>query len=326
MKTIRHALLLLAAVAVSCGKEQPPAAAHPPMRVARNLWPGQYWADLAWKKGWFAEEGLSVDAVNTNRDYYASIDDLVAGRLDAQMMPLHDVLVRNLHGADLVVVIAGDYAFSDSIVARPGIDSPTDLAGKTVAVTPDSYQEYVLDHAMRLYGLTIADVKLEPVALKQSGKALTGPDVAAVVTCGIFTDEAIASGGKRIFSTAEIPELMPDVWVVRREFLERRRADVEAFVAVWGRTTEWLMAHHLEALTLVAQANGRNVADVERGTDSVRILDLKANRVAFTYAAGPESLHGAAQQMNRFLIQQKKTDRYLDTTSFIDHRFVRRVR
>ncbi|MEH6530877.1 MAG: hypothetical protein V7735_05965, partial [Photobacterium frigidiphilum] len=54
-----------------------------------------------------------------------------------------------------------------------------------------------------------------------------------------------------------------------------------------------------------------------------RILDLRENLTSFSYGAGFESLHGAARQVNNFLIDQSTINKPLDSTEFIDARFIR---
>lgn len=325
MKTRLSVLLLALVLATGCGPADrlPALPSHPPMRVARNYWPGQFWVDLAWADGSFAREGLRVEAVDTNADYYGSMDDLVTGRLDAQQMPLYDVLLRNLRGAELVAVIAGDYSYGDSIIARPDVKTLRDLKRRVVAAAPGTYQEYLLDQALRDSALSIADVKIKPVTLERSGRAFDDPDVAAVVTWGPFADEAIARGGHRVFSSGELRGGVPDVWAFRREFVASRPDDVRKFVAVWRRTTERIRTDPEAAYARIARLNRRSAAEVASLAASTRIMDLADNSVAFRYAAGLESLHGSARSMNRFLIERGLADSYLDTTLFVDDDFVR---
>lgn len=238
-------------------------------------------------------------------------------------MPLYDVLLRNLHGANLVVVIASDYSYGDLIVARDNVTSIPALKKRLVGAAPGTYQEYLLDQALRNADLTLADVTIKPVALESSGRALDDPEVAAVVTWGPFADEAMARGARRIFSSAELRGAVPDVWVFRREFIARRPDDVRKFVSVWRNTAQTIRADPPAAYARIARLNRRSVAEVTALAASTRILDLADNSVAFCYAAGLESLHGAARSMNRFLIERGTARTYLDTTRFVDDDFIR---
>ena len=59
--------------------ESPAATSAKPIRVAGLYWPGRFWADIAHSKGWFKEAGLNVEWVDTNPDYFASLEDPAAG-------------------------------------------------------------------------------------------------------------------------------------------------------------------------------------------------------------------------------------------------------
>jgi NitT/TauT family transport system substrate-binding protein len=322
---IAFAAILIVSAAASCSRTvlRDTATPRPPMRVARSFWPGAYWTDIAIARGWFAEEGLEVAGIDTDSDYYGSINDLVAGRLDAQQIPIYDLVLRNLAGADLVAVIAGDESSGDSIIARPEIRSPADLKGKVIAVTPDTYLEYLVAEVLQHHDMTLADVTIKPVSLENSGKALSDPAVAAVVSWEPYSSEALAGGNHVIYSSADIPGLMPDVWVFRRRFIDERPEDVRKFVAVWRRTTEHILRHPRETYAEMARIEQRPMREVEAINRSATILGLAQNRTEFSYAAGSESLHGSARRINRFLTTRGKAARTLDTTLFINPEYIR---
>lgn len=324
MKYLTVALSLLL-VLTGCGESDVPARSdHPPMRVALSFWPGSFWTVIADDRGWFEEAGLEVEGVDTDADYYRSIDDLIAGKLDAQQMPLYDLLLRNIAGADLVGVIVGDHSSGDSIVVRPSIGNVAGLAGKKVGIVPDTYLEYLLDQVLRTRGLSIADVVVKNVSLEQTGRAFRDDaGLAAVVTWEPFAADAIAAGGKVIYSSAETPGLMPDVWVFRREFIERRPDDVRKFVAVWRRTTDHIVANPAGAHAVVARIDGRSSDEVARIVQAARILTLADNRAALSYAAGSYSVHTSARRIVQFLVERGVAKESLDTDRMFDTSFIR---
>jgi len=80
-----------------------------------------------------------------------------------------------------------------------------------------------------------------------------------------------------------------------------------------------------EAIKIMAEAESMSEADMEAGINDVHLLDLNDNRVAFSYAAGFESLHGTARQINNFMKEQGITDKTLDSVEFIDGSFIRNL-
>ena len=78
-----------------------------------------------------------------------------------------------------------------------------------------------------------------------------------------------------------------------------------------------------EAFGIIAQINKQTPGDVQAFTQQDKILDLRENIVAFSFGSGFESLHGTARKINNFMIERGITDKQLDSTEFIDARFIR---
>ncbi len=78
-----------------------------------------------------------------------------------------------------------------------------------------------------------------------------------------------------------------------------------------------------EAFGIIAQLYDSTPGDVQAFGQLDKILDLRENVVAYSFGSGFESLHGAARQINNFLIDSGATDKQLDSTEFIDARFLR---
>ena len=72
-----------------------------PMKIPHSLLPGQYWLSIADHKGWFKEAELNVELINTNENYFASIQDMVDGKLDYNNFTPFDLITFNFKGADL---------------------------------------------------------------------------------------------------------------------------------------------------------------------------------------------------------------------------------
>ena len=110
-----------------------------------------------------------------------------------------------------------------------------------------------------------------------------------------------------------------------RSFIEERPGDVQAFVNVWHKTTEFIKENPGEALEIIAEIYDVPFEDVAAFAEGDKILDLRDNKVAFSYAAGFESLHGTAKQINDFMKNNDITDMTLDSIEFIDGQFIREV-
>lgn len=295
------------------------------MKIAKYYWPGMYWIEIADKKGWFKDAGLNVELIDTNPDYTASLDDMVNGKMDVNDFYLFDFIKYNSRGADLVAVINSDISFgADGLAAKQEIKRIIDLKGKTIGLPKGSNEEYGLSVVLERSGLTLKDVIIKDVPGEKASQAFINGEVDAIFTWEPFVSEAIASGsGHKLFDSSEIPGLMPVVFAFHQKFIDDRPEDVQAFVNVWHKTMNLIKDDPSEAFKIIADIYKVTPKEVEDFAKTDKILDLRDNRTAFSYAAGFESLHGTARKINDFMIKNKMIDKRLDTSKFIDAQFIR---
>jgi NitT/TauT family transport system substrate-binding protein len=330
MKKNIFLIMLLVGVLVISGCatqiEETPKTSGEVMKVAYEFWPGTYWVQIADEKDWFKDAGLNVElSFNANNDFVASEQALAAGEIDANQLVLYDLIKFRLEGKDLVTVIASDHSFGgDQIIAQGGVADVASLKGKRIGVNQDSFQEFFLAIALQKNGLTLDDVITIQATAEDVGKFING-EVDALVTWEPHASEAKEKGGRSIFDSSQVPGLIYVGLTFHRSFIEQRPQDVQAYVNVWHKTTEFIKEHPEEAFQIIADIYDVPVGDVQAFTQQDKILDLADNKISFSYAAGFESLHGTARQINDFMIEKGITDKKLDTLDFIDARFIRNV-
>lgn len=298
------------------------------MRVARYYWPGQFWVEIADAKGWFKEAGLNVELVDTNPDYYASLDDVANGTLDTQDFYLFDLVRYNLEGKNIVMVINNDEsAGADGLVVGNDIKTAADLEGKRIGLTVNSNSDYLLYTFLQRHRVSVTDVtKVDMVAEKTLDAFING-EIDGFVAYEPYISEAVEKhNAHKLFDTSEMPGVSPIGYSFRKEFIDNRPQDVQAFVNVWHRTTQFIQEHPQEAFAIIARNNNVEPREVEAFLQQDKLRTLDENITAFTYSAGFESLHGTARQINNYFLREKITDTQLDSTTFIDGRFVRELR
>jgi len=299
-----------------------------PMKVARYNWPGEYWIEIADKKGWFEEAGLDVELVDTNSDYYQSLQEMVDGKMDVNNFSLFDIINYNADGADLVLVINADNSYgADALVAKKKVKSIEDLRGETIGVGVGSYTEYILDIVLERNGLSPDDVSKVDVPGEKAAQEFAKGELDAMIVwepvAGKIVEE---SGAHKIFDTTEIPGISPNGQVFHASFIKERPEDVQAYVNVWSKTTKFIMDNPDEAFGIIAEIYGVTADEVSEFAEIDKILGIKENKTAFSYAAGFESLHGAARRINDFMVESGLTDELLDSTNFIESKFINRVK
>jgi ABC-type nitrate/sulfonate/bicarbonate transport system substrate-binding protein len=81
---MNHAAFIIIALIVAAGcapVENTPQPSGEVMKVAKYYWPGMYWVEIAESKGWFREAGLNVELIDTNPDYFQSLQDTADGKI-----------------------------------------------------------------------------------------------------------------------------------------------------------------------------------------------------------------------------------------------------
>lgn len=306
---------------------QQPETSGLPMKVGKAYWPGTYWVEIAHHQGWFKEADLNVELIDTNTDYVASLRDTVAGKIDVNGFSLFDLVSFNAAGSDLVMVVNADNSNgAEAILANSEIKSLRDLRGKHVGVGKGSYMEYILNEALARERIDRADVIIFDMLSENAAIEINKETVDAVVTFEPFVSEVLAgSEARKLFDTSEIPGISPNGPVFHRNFIEERPGDVQAYVNVWYKTTLFIKENPKQAFGIIAKIYDQTPGEVQAFTQLDKILDLRDNSVAYSFGSGFESMHGTFRRINNFLIESGAIDRQLDSTDFLDARFLRSI-
>lgn len=274
-----------------------------PLRVAIYNWPGTFWVEIAHKNGWFAQEGLTVELIDTNADYYASLQQVVDGEIDANNFPFFDFVSYNMNGADLVAVTISDVSSGiDGLVAVSDVQEVADLAGKRVGVTAGTYSEYFLDTLLKWNGMTIGDVIMVEVDAENTVSALENGLADAVVSWEPLMSEAVVKlGANIIFDSSEIDGINGGLWVFSRDFVNERPGDVQAFVRVWARTADYIRENPDEAFLYIAEVYGGNVDDVKAYAALDQILTPDEAKKRLSNSLGFNSVYGVLRRMESFI-------------------------
>jgi NitT/TauT family transport system substrate-binding protein len=311
-----------------CDSKQVATPAHPPLRIAGYYWAGSFWVDIANEKGWFKEAGLPVTIVDTNQDYFASFADLVEGRLDVDDLTLFDVMLLNAKGGDLACIATTDQsAGADGIVARAGIDTLAALKGKRIGGGKGTYVEYMLSIVLGREGVAMGDFTLVDMPGEKAHERLAAGDVDAVVTWEPALTKAVEKAhGHKLWDSTIIPGLSPSVLATRASLVRERPEDLQKLLDVWQRGSEFIQQHPEEAFAIVARTNKKTLAEVRQFAAGVRLLDRRANLVAFSYGAGFDSLHGSARMMNDFLVKEKLAPKPIDSIALLNDSFLKAMK
>ena len=139
----------------------------------------------------------------------------------------------------------------------------------------------------------------------------------------ILTQSIEKGNGHKIFDTSQLPGVSVGVYAFRQDFVKNRPEDVQKFVAVWRKTADFIKTNPDEAYGIIAQIYGAKKEDVAAFAKQDQILDWRDNKTAFSYAAGLDSFHGLARNVESYLQKEGLLKQNIDSTQYLNARFIR---
>lgn len=291
------------------------------MKIAYSDWPGWVAWQVAIDKEWFKEAG--VDVRFEWFEYVPGMEAFAAGKVDAMCVTNGDALVTGATGAPSKIILINDFSNgNDMVVARPGIDSVTDLKGKKIGVEVGFVSHLLLLKALEKNGMVESDVTLVNMPTHETPKAFASGDVDAVVAWQPNSGQALKAvpGSKAIFTSRDVPGLIYDCLAVQPASLATRRADWEKVVRVWYRVVDFLLdpANEQEALQILSARVNLKPQDYKPFLDGTKILTLAEAKKAFAKGEGLDSIYGSSRIVDAFNVANKVYEEPQDVDSYIE--------
>lgn len=181
------------------------------------------------------EAGAKVE-VHKFKEYTASIDALVAGKLDAVTLTLSDAMGIPLDsGVPVTCILVNDYSNGNDAIAAPKSTKFDDLKGKSILCEQYSVSQYLVWRALQIKGLKSDFVSFRNTPGDECAKvfltSVTTPSAVTVATWNPHILRIKASGKAEIlFSSKEIPGEIVDMVVVRTDRIKGREKAIAAYV------------------------------------------------------------------------------------------------
>lgn len=282
------------------------SSAAEPLKVAYSDWPGWIVWDIATTQGFFEKHGVEVEL--KWMEYVASMDAFAAGQVDGVSVAHVDALVLNATGARNLMILLNDYSNgNDKLIARPGIESVTDLKGKRVAAEVGLVSHLMLIKALEANGMTEADVEIVNTPNHQAPQVFASGDVDAVCAWQPSSGQALKAvpGSKELFTSADVPGLIYDALVVSPTSLMSRRDDWKKVLLVWEDIVNYMLdpANKDEMLKILGARASLPPEEYEPLLAGTRILSLEEGKAAFEKSSELTSIYGALAVGDEFFIE-----------------------
>jgi sulfonate transport system substrate-binding protein len=305
----RRSLLAMAAAAVFApGVRAGALAAGRDTDTVRLTWGFGGLPLIAKERGEFArtlaKDNIRVEWVGPFPNHAPTIQAVVGGSADFSFGgSTTPALAAILAGSPLVFsLFAVVEPRTTAIIARDGsgINSVSDLVGKTVAVNRSGLGEFILVAALEKYHVDRSKVKVVYLNPPEAAPAFGSGQVDAWAMWSPGVDLARSQyKGHDIFLEGRDLDFQIDFssWLVRQEFAERNRDLLTAVNAAFTAEAAWASAHSAEAET-IAQVQGHY-------DDAIRDMFISWQRQYHIHRADDQAFLAGLQRAADWLAARK---------------------
>ena len=209
-----------------------------PLRIGTNVWIGSEPLYLARDLG-------HLGAATTRLVEYPSASEVLRAfrnqALDGMVISLDEVLALASDELQPRIVLVADVSHgADVVVARDGLRTMRDLAGKRIAVESGAVGAYVLSRALTLNGMRASDVEIVHLESNEHPQAFAQGRVDASVTFDPFRSKMLDAGATAVFDSTQIPGEVVDLLAVQRGVLDERPQQVRDLLSAWFRAIDYI--------------------------------------------------------------------------------------
>jgi NitT/TauT family transport system substrate-binding protein len=235
---------------------------------------GPWW--VAEDKELFAQNGLDVKVSSFTTDDEINAA-LVAGQIDGANIATHTAMRLAQAGTPLTIVLVLDQSnTADAALAAAPVASIADLKGKKVAYEEGTTSDILLRYALSQNGMTIDDIVKVPTSAADAGTAAIAKRVDAAVTYEPYLTAALGQDPafKLIYTAAEKPGLISDVFVVRSDKLDKIPCQIQTLIKTWDDAVAYYNSNGDDAKAIISKAVGATPEDLKTAFDGVDIYDV----------------------------------------------------
>lgn len=237
-------------------------------------WPGYGPIYLAQEKGYFKQEGISVD-VQIQENSQARNAALVSGQIDLIGITFDSIVLANMNGLPMQVVGVSDISNGgDGIVAKNSINTITSLKGKKVA-----FPEGQPSHMFLLYHLAKAGLKVSDIAAVltddagKAGEFFVAGKVDAAVTWEPWLSNAVKAGkGKVLVDSKDIKDLLIGIFAAHQGKTTTSALKLKAFFRAWYRALDYYEKNPDESIQIMARGFGMPPAEFKDILGGLRFI------------------------------------------------------
>ena len=206
---------------------------------------------IAQQNGYFTDEGVNVELVPVSSALERE-QLMTSGEVDGVLTDVIGPAITNAAAAPSVKIVAmARRAYEDAPVFRllaapdAGVESPEDLAGKSVGISENSVIQYLADRMFAQVGMSSDDVSYKSIpAIPTRFTLLMEGQLASAILPDPLAQAAIEAGAVLVMDDTLFldEQLSQSVLSFRNVTLEEKPEAVRAFLRAWNRAVDALNA------------------------------------------------------------------------------------
>lgn len=247
-----------------------------PIRIGLNPWPGYDFLYLAAEKGWIKEAGGHVEIVE-----FTSLGDsrraFERGQVDGFGGTTVELMLASQHSnrKPRAFYVTNWSQGADQILAKPPVDSVSDLRGKRIGVEAASLDLLVLAAALDRANMAYDAVQRVTVPQADLPEAMAAGRIDAAVSYPPVSHTLRERFDLHpVFDTAAEPEAVLDLFIAEADSLNQRTEDFVAIVRAFHRAVHFARANPRQAHQIMGRREGLSADEVAEVLKGLRVLDL----------------------------------------------------
>jgi NitT/TauT family transport system substrate-binding protein len=287
-----------------------------PIKLSVNSWVGWGPLFIAKEKGFF--DGLNVD-INFIEDAGVRRTAMISGQVDGYASSVDNLAIDATYGVTGKTVLCFDEsAGADGIVAKSNINWDN-IKGRKVAVQKGLPGHFLLLYVLSQHGLKPSDVQIIDLDADKAGSGFVSGTLDVAVTWEPWISKAAAmSGGKKLITTAELPGLIVDTFVVRDPVLQSRPDDIRRLIKGWFNALDYYKANPDDGNRIIAAAYKLKPEEVKDIVSGIKFYDLSRNREFMGNPTNPGPIYKVFNQASSLWKDAGVVTNTVDANRYID--------
>lgn len=269
-------IVFLSISSASCSRQDPQTT----VRITINSWPGFGPLYIAKEQGIFEKNGINARIIRLE-DAPDRRAALMSNRVDIVGSTLDDLAVTLSQGVNAIAFACADFSNGgDGIIAAKEIDSLDKLINTSIAVQPGFVNHFFLLYVLDQNGLSISNLKLNPMRPDDAGAAFILRNIDAAVTWEPHLSRGLSKrpGSVILASSADYPGAIFDIFIAERSWFDNNPEIIDSFRKSWDEALDYLNKNMSDACMTIGEETGftpTEVKDMLAGAKLIKNCDCQ---------------------------------------------------